>query len=442
MDYLVRDYGAVGDGIADDAAAIQRAVDACAAAGGGRVVLEGGVYYAGSVRLRENVELHIKQGAVLKAHGELSAYYRPAGGEENGGNRMTGTPVTGKPAYAFLYAKDANRVCISGGGTIDGNAGAFTHRVDSTYVTGMFYPRPTLIYFEHCDHITVKDVFLQNAPFWTLHPAGCDDVLISSIHILNPLDMANSDGIDPDHCSNVRILGCHIECADDCICLKNTAGNREYGPCENIIIANCTLVSTSAALKIGTEGVDDFRHIRVANCVISRSNRGISIQVRDSGSVYDVSFRDISIGTRRFSEHWWGTAEPIAITVSDREEGVPCGSVWDVEFHNISCCGENGALLYAQPGRVARDIRFDNVGVELRDTSRWPKGSYDLRPCRGEARLLGMTAGFCLWGVQDVSLRRCRARLGESMKTQKAEALRQERCRNVSLWEWQASNFD
>lgn len=132
-----------------------------------------------------------------------------------------------------------------------------------------------MIYVEKSNHITFKDITIVDAPFWTLHPAGCDDVLIDRIRILNDLDVANSDGIDPDHCSNVRILGCHVECADDCICLKASKGNAEYGPCENIIIDGCTLVSTSAAIKIGTEGVGDFRNVLVQNCVISAATGAV-----------------------------------------------------------------------------------------------------------------------------------------------------------------------
>ena len=197
---------------------------------------------------------------------------------------------------------------------------AFVERKDQYYVTGNFYPRPTVIYVEKSNNITFKDVTIVDAPFWTLHPAGCDDVLISHIRILNPLDVANSDGIDPDHCSNVRIIGCHVTCADDCICLKTSKGNAEYGPCENIIIANCTLISTSAAIKIGTEGVGDFRNVIVDNCIISRSNRGLSIQIRDGGNVENVTYSNCIIETRRFCPDWWGTAEPIVITTFNRDE--------------------------------------------------------------------------------------------------------------------------
>ena len=106
-------------------------------------------------------------------------------------------------------------------------------------------------------------------------------MLIDGIRLLNNLKMANSDGIDPDRCLNVRISNCHIERGDDAIVLKNSGDYKKYGPCENMVVADCTLVSTSAAIKFGTEGESDFRNILVENCCISRSNRGISIRIRD-----------------------------------------------------------------------------------------------------------------------------------------------------------------
>ena len=97
---------------------------------------------------------------------------------------------------------------------------------------------------------------VKDAPFWTLHPAGCDDVLIDRIRILNDLDVANSDGIDPDHCSKRAHFGLPCQPAPMiAFCLKTSKGNSEYGPTENVIIDGCTLVSTSAAIKIGTEAL-------------------------------------------------------------------------------------------------------------------------------------------------------------------------------------------
>ena len=332
-EYNVLQYGAVGDGATNDAFAIQHAIDDCAKNGGGRVVPQSGyVFYSDSISLRSNVDLHIQKGARLKATGNIDGYIRPNKLINDPKTALIGNPVTGKPSFVFLYGYEADGCTISGEGTIDPNGHAFVQRKDQYYVTGDFYPRPTVIYVEKSNHITFKDITIVDAPFWTLHPAGCDDVLIDRIRILNDLDVANSDGIDPDHCSNVRILGCHVECADDCICLKASKGNAEYGPCENIIIDGCTLVSTSAAIKIGTEGVGDFRNVLVQNCVISRSNRGLSIQIRDGGSVENVSYSNIIIETRRFCPDWWGTAEPITITAFDRDQNTRCGKVKNIRF--------------------------------------------------------------------------------------------------------------
>ncbi|MBR6314157.1 MAG: right-handed parallel beta-helix repeat-containing protein, partial [Clostridia bacterium] len=347
MDYNVLIAGAVGDGIADDTAALQHALDVCHDNGGGRVILPGGhTFLSRSLFLRPNVDLHLQRGATLRATGDLDGYFRPNEQINDPKTALIGNPVTGKPSFVFLYGFEAHGCAVSGDGTIDCNGHAFVKRKDRYYVTGDFYPRPTAIYVEHSNHITFRDFTVKDAPFWTLHPAGCDDVLIDRIRILNDLDVANSDGIDPDHCSNVRILGCHIECADDCICLKTSKGNAEYGPCENIIIQGCTLISTSAAVKIGTEGVGDFRNVLVSDCIISRSNRALSIQIRDGGNVENVSYQNIIIETRRFCPDWWGTAEPIVLTTFDRDENTKSGSIRNIRFFNVSATGENGILIH------------------------------------------------------------------------------------------------
>lgn len=378
--YNVKDFGAIADGTTDDGEAIQKAIDACYENGGGRVLIESGKYYSHSIALKENVELHLQKGAVLKASSDIDSYIRPCETINDPKTALVGNPVTGKPSFAFIYGYGAHGAVISGEGTIDANCYAFVERKSKYYVTGNFYPRPTVIYLENSNHITVRDVTIKDAPFWTLHPAGCDDVLISNIRILNPIDVANSDGIDPDHCSNVRIIGCHIVCADDCICLKASKGNSEYGPTQNVIISACTLTSTSAAIKIGTEGVGDFRNVIVSDCTISKSNRGISIQIRDGGNVENVSFNNIIIETRRFCPDWWGSAEPIAITAFRRDENTVCGHIKNIRFSNIICKGENGVLVHGTKDNPIENIHFENVQVTLNKTSKWDCGLYDLRP--------------------------------------------------------------
>lgn len=434
MIYRAADFGAVADGVTNDAPAIQAAIDACTQSGGGQVVLESGkTYYSSSLILKPNVELHLERGSVLKAHDQLDTYFRPNAGQRDTGVDRIGTPVTLKPSYAFIYAVDADNIAVTGAGRIDGNAYAFVRRVSPYYVTGDFYPRPTLIYVEHCNHITFSEVTLCNAPFWTLHPAGCDDVLIDRIRILNDLDVANSDGIDPDHSSNVRILGCHITCADDCICLKSSAGNMEYGPTENIVISDCTLTSTSAAIKIGTEGTGDFRNVLVQNCVISRSNRGLSIQIRDGGNVENVSFSNIIIETRRFADCWWGCAEPIILTTHDRDEHTRSGHISNIRFFNITCDSENGVFLSGNGENRIEDVLFEHVNVHIHPKSKWEKGLYDLRPGLNKGIEKHPSPGFYLRDTRGVTLRDCAVRFSGEERDNFGEALRAERCESLSL---------
>ena len=258
-------------------------------------------------------------------------------------------------------------------------------------------------------------------------------MLISGIRVLNPLDCTNSDGIDPDHSSNVRIIGCHVTCADDCICLKSSAGNMEYGPTRNIIISGCTLTSTSAALKIGTEGTGDFENVIVDNCIVTGTNRGISIQIRDGGNVKNVSFSNIIIETRRFADCWWGTAEPIVITTHDRVEGVPSGKISNIRFSNITCDSENGVLLSGRDGNHIEDVLFDNVQVTIRAKSKWERGLYDLRPGIRQTIEHIPTAGFYMRRADDVTLRNCRVRFAGDRMDEFGEAVRCEHCKKVSL---------
>lgn len=385
MEFNVLSFGAVGDGRTNDTAAIQAAINACHRQGGGRVILPGGhTFRSGALVLCSNLELHLQMGAVLQGSDELEDY-RLSGGTADAPQKRdvpsyVNCEYAGAPTHYFLYARDCENVAITGLGVIDGNEEIFYGEITKWHIEGSFYPRAPLIFIENAQHLTLREVTLRRSAFWTVHLVGCRDVLISGIRILNNLRMANCDGIDPDHCQNVRIDGCHIVCADDCIVFKNTAAAMQYGPCENIVVSNCTLTSTSAAIKFGSESEAMFRNILIHNCTISHSNRGISLQLRDPGCIENVIFQNITISTRLFKPMFWGQAEPIAITALSRKPEVQVGHIRNIRFSNILCEGENGVLIYGEKPGLIENIRFDGLQLHLRSCSGHPMGIHDLRP--------------------------------------------------------------
>lgn len=403
--YNIISFGAVGDGITDDAESIQRAINECSITGGTVIFPAGYTFYSSSISAASNVELHIEKGTTLKATGNIEKYIRPCDKLNDPETAPVGNPVS-KPAFAFIYGFDVENFSITGEGVVDGNCYAFVERQNEYYVTGNFYPRPTMIYIENSRNISFCDVTLTDAPFWTLHPAGCKNVTIDSVKILNPLDVANSDGIDPDHCDTVEIKNCILRCADDCICLKNTSGNNEYGDCQNIHIHDCSLTSTSAAIKIGTEGTADFKNVTFERCEITASNRGISVQIRDCGNVSDVLFKDITIETRRFHSSWWGTAEPIIITSFRRDENTKSGKISRVCFENVTCNSENGVLINCDNDEI-EDIGFKNVSVRTERKSKWEVGLYDLRPCIDHKIEKGSNNALRLRNCNNVKFDKC-----------------------------------
>ena len=377
--YLITDYGARSGTEESQSAAIQGAIDACHQAGGGRVVVPSGpAFVIGSIELKSNVELHLEAGAVLAGSKRREDYL-----EEH----VAGEYGSGLSGF-LIRAQNAQNFSVTGTGVINQRGCNFTDGFkseDGPYIFAWQSWRPRMIGFYGCQQITFRDVTLRDAANWCLHMTGCNDVVIHGIRIYNHLAGTNCDGIDPDHCTNVRISDCYIESGDDCIVIKATTEGRDlgYNGSHNITVTGCTLKSTSAAIKVGTESQSDFSNILFNNCVVQSSSRGLAIQLRDGGNVENVLFSNITVETRLFHDLWWGKAEPIYVTAIPRHEGQTVGKIRHIRFQNILCRAENGVFIAANAPGFIEDVVLDNVRIEVDKWSKWPGGVHDRRPMLG-----------------------------------------------------------
>ena len=268
---------ALGDGLAT--ARFQQAIDDAAALGGGRVTIPAGVHRTGALRLRSGIELHFEAGALLQFVPDPDLYPVVDARWEG---------AVGPVHSPCLYAHGERDVAITGLGTIDGGGQAWWDTFRRRRAE-LAHPRPTLIGLHECERVTLRDVALRNSPAWTVHPALCEDVTITSLRIHNPADSPNTDGIDPESCRNVRISDCHIDVGDDCIALKaGTERTAQRVALENVTIIGCTMVRGHGGVVIGSEMSGDVRNVVISSCVFQGTDRGIRVKTRrDRGGLVE-----------------------------------------------------------------------------------------------------------------------------------------------------------
>jgi len=402
--FNVLDFGAKGDGVTLDTAAIQRAIDSASQEQGQVLIPRRHTFLVATLELKGGIDFHLD------------------------GTLLISTNQSDYSGDGVIMASNAPSLKITGSGKILGQSLSFMTGYDAPNEWWLFKEwRPKMFVLTGCTNLVVRDITFADAPFWGLHLLGCENVLVDNVTVNNRLDVPNDDGIDPDHCRNVEIKNCHLTCGDDAIVVKSTRQTNDFGACANIHVHDCVIRTQDAGLKIGTETTGDIHDILFERCKIFSSSRGLCIQLRDEGSVSNVVFRDIRFVSRYHAAPWWGRGEAISLTALPRTPETKLGTLHGITIQNVSGRAENSLRIRGMPGSRIGDVRLEDVSVTLERWTKYPGGMFDNRPTKAIAPIeLHANPGFSLRDADGITLKNCSVvfrgdRLGEFTHALEAE---------------------
>jgi polygalacturonase len=345
----ILDFGAKPDGTTLCTAAIQKAIEHCAAGGGGTVRLPAGSWLTGTVFLRSGVALQLDAGCALLGSTNRVDYLH---------RRMDDPPDAVPTVHDLIVGDKLERIAIRGAGKIDGNGSVWRDPKGK---------RPKAIMLNSCRDVLVEGIRIESTGSWAQHYRNCDRLTLRNLTVFNHASF-NNDGLDVDSCRDVTITGCEIDSDDDALCLKSTSAL----PCERVTISNCKVSSHCNGIKMGTESGGGFLNINISHCAVSSPKRskviygrqrglaGVALEIVDGGRMDRVSVSDITIK---------GVSVPIFIRLGNRARYKPAtikpgvGTLQNITLRNITArgCSTIGCSITGQPGHPVRNIILENI---------------------------------------------------------------------------------
>ena len=324
-EFDIRKFGAIGDNSADNTEAFRSAIAACAKAGGGRVLVPRGEFVTGAIELKSNVNLNVAEGATIRFTHDTKKYPLVF-------TRWEGTECMNYSP--FVYAWEQENIAITGKGTIDGNAGpehwwpwkstrppgskadasskpSDRERLAEMAARGVpprerifgegHYLRPQFIQPYRSRNILIEGVHLLNSPMWQVTPCLCKNVTVRDLYINS--SGPNTDGCDPESCSDVLIENCFFNTGDDCIAIKsgrNDDGRRVNVPAENIVIRGCHMKNGHGGVTVGSEISGGVRNVFAQDCEMNSPTLNIALRIKNNaargGLIEGIHARNITVG--------------------------------------------------------------------------------------------------------------------------------------------------
>ncbi len=392
-------YGAKSDGQTLNTTAIQKAIEACHAAGGGTVLVPSGVFVSGSLRLKSNVTLKIGKDAILRGSSQIADYAMETVELHWGGSWQF---AASQWKQCLIYAEDAEQIGIEGPGTIDGQGGrermVFPNANDSR--------RPMLVRLVGCRNVTIRNVKLLDPASFTTFFERSEDIHIDRVTIRSR-NSPNGDGLNFDGCRRVRIKDCDIDSGDDGIAPKTF---HPDWPNEDFEISGCHITSRWHAIRVGAESIGSIRRLSMRDCVFTNCQGGIKIESCEGALFEDLSFSGIEM--KQVCQPFMVLASRFAFSAHGTTFPPPVGRIRNVKFSNIKAVSGVGAdvgflrknghedpferclsAVVSLPGISIEEIYFSNIDLTF------PGGGTAEMASRLDVGELHETSDYLKWAV-------------------------------------------
>ncbi|MDF9829108.1 glycoside hydrolase family 28 protein [Parabacteroides sp. PF5-6] len=425
----IRDYGAIGDGIAMNTEAINKAIEDLATQGGGTVVIPAGIWLTGPIRLLDNINLHAETNALILFNPEVSLYPIIETSFEGLSTRRSTSPI---------HARKVKNIAITGNGVFDGSGdawrfvkkgkmtesqwqallhsgGVLNPKGDTWYpsaesmrgheVSDMFnnpqslstdaeweaihhWLRPVFVSLIECQDVLLEGVTFRNSPAWSIHPLMCERFIMSNVKVFNPWYSQNGDGLDLESCTNALIVDNLFDVGDDAMCIKSgkdKEGRERNVPCQNVVIKNNVVLHGHGGFVVGSEMSGGVKNIYVTDCMFAGTDVGLRFKsTRGRGGIVEkiwienINMADIPTEPILFDLFYSGKSaleeleegKTIATDLPPATEETP--SFRDIVIRNVKCKGARRAMFFnGLPEMKIKNVQLEDIlitadhGIEL-----------------------------------------------------------------------------